>query len=329
MLKYLQHNQINKLKWDTCVEAAPQRIVYALTWYLDVVAPGWAALVLEQEEQYKAVMPLPEARKFGLQYVFQPFFCPQLGILSTTKISPDSFFQALRKQYVFISNYCFNTNNLDLLNTTPDLEIKQFYTHHLDLAAGYEQIFNGYSRDRKLNLKRAQKARLKIVESTDIKPIIRLFREDAESRIYGGVNPETYLSLERLYTQLQARGLATLLYTQTPTGEIDAGCLFIIYAGKIIYIFNAASKAGRRRNGRSLIIDALIRKYAGQPFIFDFESPPTVASIIRVYHGFGSKPVPYDALQLNRLPKPIRFIKEARRLFYQQLLPALRPKSKA
>ena len=329
MLKYLRNNQIDKQKWDACVEASAQRLVYALSWYLDVVAPNWAALVCEQEEQYKAVMPLPEAKKFGIQYVFQPFFCPQLGAFSTLNLSLHNFLPALIKQYVLISNYCFNTENTDSLETAPDLEVKQYYTHHLNLAVGYEQLYQEYSRDRKLNLKRAQKAGLTIVESTDIKPIIQLFQEDAESRIYGGVNPTTYLLLERLYEQLHQRGLATLLYTQTLAGEIDAGCLFITYANKIIYIFNAASKTGRQRNGRSLMIDAVIRKHAGQPFVFDFESPPAVANIIRVYQGFGSEPIPYYALQLNQLPKPIKLIKEARRLFFQRVLPAFRSLFKA
>jgi len=329
VLKYRPHNQIDKQKWDACVEASAQRIVYALSWYLDVVAPAWVAFIWEQEEQYKAVMPLPEAHKFGIKYVLQPFFCPQLGVFATTEIFLDDFVQALKEKYVLISNYCFNTANYGNVNKVSDLKVKQYYTHHLQLNAGYGQIFAGYSRDRKLNLKRARKAGLTIVESTDIKPIIKLFREDAEARIYGGVNLETYLLLERLYKELQQRGLATLLYTHTPDGEIDAGCLFINYADKIIYIFNAASKSGRRHNGRSLMIDAVIRKYAGQPLVFDFESPPDVANIIRVYQGFGSEPVPYYSLQLNRLPKPLQFIKEARRFFYQRVLPAFRSSPQA
>ena len=327
-MKYLPHNQIDKQKWDACVEASAQRIVYALSWYLDIVAPNWAALVLEQENQYKAIMPLPEARKFGIKYVFQPFFCPQLGIFSTADIALNSLVPILKQQYRIISTYCFNTQNIGRLDKSANVEVKTYYTHHLDLKAAYEQIYKRYARDRKINLKRAQKAGLTIVESTDMQPIIRLFREDAESRIYGGVNPETYGLLERLYAELHRRKLATLLYTQTRTGEIDAGCLFIMYAGKIIYIFNAASKVGRRRNGRSLLIDAVIQKHAGQPFIFDFESPPAVTSIIRVYQGFGSEPVPYYALQLNQLPKSIKFVKEARRFFYQRLLPAFRFSSK-
>ena len=327
MLKYFRNSQIDKQKWDACVEASRQRLVYGLSWYLDVVAPDWAALILAQEEQYVAVMPLPEARKFNLLYVYQPFFCPQLGVFSTIDIQLNDFLPALRQRYIFMRDYCFNTQNSGDLVSTAGLQVKQFYTHHLDLAPGYNFIFKAYSRDRKINLKRAQKAGLKIIASTDIKPLINLFREDAESRIYGGVNPATYLLLERLYAELHQRKLATLLYTQTSTGEIDAGCLFITYANKIIYIFNAASKKGRRRNGRSLIIDAIIQQYAGKPYIFDFESPPEVSSIIRVYQGFGSEPVPYYVLGLNQLPPLIKFMKEARKLFYQRLLPIFRPSS--
>jgi hypothetical protein len=164
-----------------------------------------------------------------------------------------------------------------------------------------------------------------VVESTDIQPLIALFKSDAASRITGGAAPESYQLLEDLFGRLREKGLATLYYTRTGAGEYDAGCLFVRYAHKIIYLFNAASVAGRRRNGRSLMIDQVIRQYAGQPYIFDFESPAAVAAIIRVYRGFNSQPVPYYTIRYNRLPAPIRWVKQARQLFYQKVLPALKP----
>ena len=45
MIKYLQHGEINKEKWDDCINLSPRGLVYALSWYLDAVHPGWEALV--------------------------------------------------------------------------------------------------------------------------------------------------------------------------------------------------------------------------------------------------------------------------------------------
>ena len=332
MIRYLRNSQINYPKWDACVESAPQRLVYALSWYLDVVSPGWAGLVEEQDGRYIAVMPLPVKRQFGIHYLQQPFFCQQLGFFSETGTElPEIFLAKITRQFQLISQYSFNTHNTRFFSPEDIQHVKFFthHTHHLNLNRSYEDIYQHYSHDRKTNLKRSRKAGLLITESADIEPLIRLFKEDAASRIRGGVSAIAYGQLRKLYKVLAAKGLATLLYTQTPTGETDAGCFFVIYGQKIIYLFNAASVAGRRRNGRSLMIDFMIRKYAGQPYIFDFESPAAVASIIRVYQGFGAAPAPFYTITYNKLPAPVKFLKKARQLIYQKVMATFVPKPRS
>jgi hypothetical protein len=331
VLRYLPNHQINYQLWDACVEQSAQRLVYALSWYLDVVAPGWAGLVAEQEGVYGAVMPLPVSHKFSIPYLRQPLFCQQLGIFHLDKeLNAEAFLREVERHFSLISQYSFNTPNTQNISfeENRNLTVNQNFTHHLDLNRDYESIFQGYSRDRKLNLKRSQKAGLKIILSTDIEPLISLFKADAASRIKGGVAPAAYEQLKQLYAALAQRGLATLLYTQTPAGETDAGGLFVTYGNKIIYLFNAASVAGRRRNGRSLIIDHIIQQYAGQDYIFDFESPATVKAIIRVYAGFGAEAVPYLTINYNRLPAPLKVVKKVRQFLYQKVISTFKAKPK-
>ncbi|MGV3587151.1 MAG: GNAT family N-acetyltransferase [Adhaeribacter sp.] len=323
MPRYLSNRQINYAAWDACVATSEQRLVYALSWYLDVVTPGWAGLVEEQDGQYVAVMPLPVKQQFGINYLAQPLFCQQLGFFAkTNSIQPEQFIAAAKRHFSLISKYSFNTTNTFLLKSdeNSNLQVYRHYTHLLNLNQSYKAIYQNYSRDRKLNLKRSQKAGLVIEESTDIGILIRLFKEDAASRIRGGVSEAAYAQLQQLYQALAAKGLATLLYTQTPTGEIDAGCLFVTYGQKIIYLFNAASVAGRSRNGRSLMLDYIIQKYAGQPYVFDFESPADIASIIRVYQGFGAMQAPFYTITQNNLPVPLKFLKKVRQFLYLKVI---------
>lgn len=323
MLRYLTNHQINYAQWDACVANSEARLVYGFTWYLDVVAPGWAGLVKEEAGQYVAVMPLPVNYQWGLRYIRQPFFCQQLGVFG---IGPAAwvaaFLPALQKQFPLISKYSFNTNNFSAFGPglPPHLKISQHYTHHLNLNQSYPVIRQHYTRDRKINLQRSQQAGLIMRASTDIEPLIQLFKADAANRIYGGVSEKAYGQLRQLYQALASRGYAALHYTYTSTGELDAGCLFVIYGHQIIYLFNAASVAGRRRNGRSLMIDQLIQQYAGQPYVFDFESPAAVPAISRVYQGFGAVPVPYLTLSQNNLPAPLKFLKSARQFIYQKVM---------
>ena len=69
MIQYLEHNQIDKKKWDATIEECGN--IYAYSWYLDVVHPQWEALV---EGDYDTVMPLTGGEKFGVHYLFQPYF---------------------------------------------------------------------------------------------------------------------------------------------------------------------------------------------------------------------------------------------------------------
>ena len=41
MITYLTHDQIDKTLWDHCIAQAPNGLVYAWSWYLDIVHPGW------------------------------------------------------------------------------------------------------------------------------------------------------------------------------------------------------------------------------------------------------------------------------------------------
>lgn len=324
MPQYLQNNQIDYQKWDACIAASRQHIVYAYSWYLDSVSPGWEGLVVEKGAQYQAVMPLPVLQKFKFSYLQQPFFCQQLGVFSLDSYPLDlaSFLDEVQKHFAYTSHYAFNTANTSELGTIKKLSFGIVYTHHLNLHEGYSQLYQNYSSDRKVNLKRAKKANLEIREEDNIEGLIDLFRSGTERKITGGVAAATYQMLRHLFTQLQGRGLVRLFYTYTASGELDAGCLFVIHQYKIIYLFNAASVKGRSRNGRTLILDKIIQEYAGTPYVFDFESPTAELPIIRVYQGFGAQATAYPILQFNHLPAPIKLIKKIRQLFYQRVLPA-------
>ena len=77
VIQYLPHAQINKTKWDACIAAAPNGLIYAHSWYLDEIIETWDALVMND---YESVMPLPYRKKYGVLYLFHPPFVAQLGL---------------------------------------------------------------------------------------------------------------------------------------------------------------------------------------------------------------------------------------------------------
>ena len=54
-IHYLTNREIDKIKWDECIDKADNGLVYAYSFYLDHMAKQWDALVWND---YEAVMPL-------------------------------------------------------------------------------------------------------------------------------------------------------------------------------------------------------------------------------------------------------------------------------
>jgi hypothetical protein len=232
------------------------------------------------------------------------------------QVTPDileSFCRLGLGSYSYAAHYPFNVYNSQALTewlldeerqASPDFSDIIFHpqqTHHLSLNTSYEYIRNHYTADRLMNLKRAEKAGLQIIEGHNIEPLILMFRRSAEKKIIGGIHPRTYRWLRAIYNALQMRGKCRLLYAKNAKGHLGAGALFAFDGNKIIYLFNAAFDTARKENGRTLLLDYLFREYAEQPLIFDFESPQA-ANVSAFYSSFGAEQVSFYTAHFNRLP---------------------------
>ncbi len=76
-IKYIKNKDIDKRKWDNCIELSHNGMIYGFSWYLDSISDNWDALVLDD---YQAIMPLPWVKRYGLSTIYQPCFCQQLGV---------------------------------------------------------------------------------------------------------------------------------------------------------------------------------------------------------------------------------------------------------
>jgi hypothetical protein len=312
-ISLLQRHQINDSLWDDFIDNSPQKILYAYSWYLDTVAPRWAALVAEDKRGWCAVLPVPLRRKFGFWVVQQPLFCQILGIFFREKMVDKNILEqllaGLLTEYRYISIYSGRFLGLSplLRSTNP---ITRCFTHILDLKQNYETLKSNYSTDRKTNLKKAKKHNWQIIESVDIEPIIVIFKQNHAKKISGGVSENGYDLLRSIFKKLIEKKVVKLLYT-IYNNQIEAGAIFAIYGGRIVYLFNAATQIGRQHNARTLLIDNVLQQYAGSDYIFDFESP-MIDSISDFYASFGTVKDYFEELKQNNLPFPFKQIQSWR-----------------
>ncbi|RRB02377.1 GNAT family N-acetyltransferase [Larkinella rosea] len=318
MVRYLSRNQIDDQAYDRCIALSPQRMIYAFSWYLDVVSPGWELLVADD---YAFVMPLPVRKRYGVKAVIQPLFCHQLGLFAADK-TPDTadwdrFFRALYHHIRYIPSYQIHPANTSE-RSTDSTQVLPLTNHVLNLQRPYSELFAGYSKDRKTNLKRGLHYGWDFADTDDVEPLIDLFRNHNTAGI-GRVAPGAYEQLRQLVAVLQRRQQVRIRVA-VQNGRVEAGCLLVTDVNRVIHLFCSASPEGRKGNARTLILDQFIREYAGKPLWFDFESPE-VENLAAFNRSFGAESESYFRLVSNQLPESVQFLHRIKKWLHQTLFP--------
>ncbi len=324
MIRYLRPAEVDRPQWDALLARAPNGLIYGLSWYLDIVSPGWAALVKEEAGRYVAVLPLPVRTKWGLRYLRQPLFAQQLGLFYLAEPTAADWQQIgqLLRRFRFITQYAFNTGNAELLGAgQPALAGAALTTYYLSLQPAYPQLLAGYKANRRWRLNQARRRGLHIEPSTDIDRLVQIFAENTAPKIYGVIGEAyEYRLLRALYAAASQRHMAQLWQARAATGEVVAMILLFKFNGQLTYIFNCSTAAGKEAGAISVLLDEVFRAHAGQAITFDFEAPE-VANVAHFYASFGSVAAPFLAITANRLPWPVRQLRAARRALYRRLRP--------
>jgi len=311
----LSREQIDAQTWDNHIHNSQQCVIYALSWYLDIVCEQWEALVWPSAEDFSIAMPLPVRRKLGIRVLYQPLFCQYSGIFSKHELQAEqceAFLQVLAARFYYISNYTFSPENYPVMDSLclKSFELQVFQTHWLHFAQPYPALYAAYSKDRRKNLKRSRGIDWEFVESEDLGPLIALFAENHAAGI-GSIKADAYQVLRRLGERCIQNGCGRLWYAYARS-RIGAGMLLAQYHGRVIYLFNAADHAGRKGNARAVMLDSYFRENTATKSVFDFESPQK-ESIAGYYAGFGAVATPFYCIKRNALPFPFRQIQGLRK----------------
>lgn len=303
-IRFLQRDEIDDIKWDACIYESFNSLIYAYTWYLDNVAEDWGAIVLDD---YKTVMPLPTRKKWGFTYIYQPFFCQQLGVFSNNEISQaivNTFFEAIPSHISYIDIQ----TNIFTKPETGNIVTKQKTNFHLPLITTYEKLESAYNSNTKRNLKKANKAKLELLENAEPSSIVKLYKDN-----YAALTPEIkdadYQNLSRIINTCLRMGVLNAWSVFDEKNSLCAGALFIKDHKNVYYLLGASSNEGKENGAMHTLFDNFIKTHSGRDLILDFEGSE-IEGIARFYKGLGAKPVYYHSVQQNRLPYIIRWLKK-------------------
>lgn len=298
-IQYLQHKQIDKRKWDRCIAGAINKSVLAQSWFLDIVSPGWDALV---KNDYESVFPLTHRSKFGIRYLCQPPFTQQLGLFSTgllTVEKTDEFLSEAESRFQLIE---ISLNSMN--KSARENAIQSRVNILLDLIPEYSSIRNHYSDNLKRNLQKAGNSGIEFRIDIDFQLIINLFSENRGQKIKTIGLKELY-TLSLLFSECRQRRSAFSSGVFNAEGSMIAGALFLKLHDRLVFWFSGMNEEGKKTGAMAFLIDQVIRKYAGTQTILDFEGSMD-SGIARFYKSFGSTVSMYPMFSSNTLPLIVR-----------------------
>lgn len=302
MIRFISHQEIDKNKWDNCIENASNGFIYAFSWYLDCVAPNWNALVLND---YEAVMPLPTARKFFL-VAYQPFFAQQLGIFNVQQLGTfgiSDFIEAIPSEYKYI-NICLNENNDTGSGEYRIIKRNNFilYLHH-----DYEYLYKHFNEHNRRNIRKSLNNGLSIVEATTDEVVDFYVKHKGD--LTNHIKQHHYISFKQVLNESKKRGLSFSLKVVNNKGETHSCATFYKFKNRVIFQIGTANEVGRESRAMFFMFNHIIEKYATQNLILDFEGSEIV-TVSRFFSGFGALHMPYFRLIINNLPWPLKWLKQ-------------------
>lgn len=301
-IQYLKHNDIDFNLWDNCIEQSTCPLIYATSWYLNCIAPGWDGLVWGN---YDAVMPLTHRKKYFINYLYQPFFAQQLGIFSKSRLSGKqqlAFIKAIPNKFKFIDIQLNEHQNL----LAEEYPLRKRKNYLLNLQKPYDKLVKNYNQLTKRNLKKAHKQNM-VVKYISCNDAVNFYQK-YKGGLTKGVKAKDYEKLKAVLEIADSRKYILTKAVYNGNNELLACAVFMNYRGRIIFVIGTASHTGREVGAMYYLFDTFIHQHAENPLILDFEGSE-IPGIARFFKGFGSEKVYYYKYKLNRLPWFLKWVK--------------------
>jgi hypothetical protein len=301
MIVYHKNNEIDREQWDNCIKNSPGVKPYAFSWYLDIMVPGWQALV---DDDYDSVFPVPGFSRFGVQYVSTPSFLQQLGAFSPDKPASKAimeFLEYMPDMYRYIDLCIGQKIKIDGYKVTEKTNFE------LDLSKSYEKLWENFSPLCKNNIEASAKKRPEFVSDITPREILSLFIRNKEKEIRG-IKMSEYERLKNLVNFCMKNKKGRVIGVRAAKRKLIFGIFIIETVGRKTLLFAVNTPQSRERRIDYFVVNELIKNHSSTKTNLDFagSSIPSIASFME---SFGCVRVPFYRIYRNRLLWPVRLMK--------------------
>jgi hypothetical protein len=301
MIVFLKNNEIDKEQWDNCVRSTPGAKPYAYSWYLDIMAPGWQALV---DDDYDSVFPVPGYTRFGIQYVTTPVFLQQLGAYS-----PDNSSNKVMKEFLDYMPDFYKYIDLCVHQKIDDnvYKVSEKVNYELDLSGTYESIAGNFSDHCTKSIHTSTGKKPEIVSDITPDEIVNLFSEHNGKEL-SGIKDRDYHRLRTLINFCLINKKGRVIGVRGTRKRLIFAIFIIEIRGITTIILIVDTPQSREKKMDYFVVNDLIKKMASTKTILDFAGMH-VPSAAAFCESFGCAKTSFYRIYRNRLLWPLRMLK--------------------
>ena len=286
---YTKNKDIDKSRWNSCINKSKNGLVYACSWYLDIIAEKWDALIYGD---YEFIFPIIWKRKYFIKYIGLNGNFQKLNIFSEKEI-PKSLYAD------FLS--CIPTHFL-LIDLMIDAKLNfknsNFFfsekiTYELNLNKPEDELIKQFSKSHKRNIRKAEQIDIEIRKSKNISEVIQMKKLVMERN---NIQDSNFISdLEKILVYSQNQETSQCVYSAFNDNELQAAAYFLPFNNKYI-IISGTTKEARNTGAMFLLVKQFIKDYAHSNAILDFAGS-NIKGIASMNAGFGAKKLEYTYAQ--------------------------------
>jgi hypothetical protein len=280
-LKYLDKKHIDPHKWNLCIEQGVFYLPYARFEYLDAISSGqWGAIV---EGDYNAVFPFAYRKKWGvIPYIYQPYFCQQLGVFGNPSSSVDVFISKIPWYFARVHlNINGHFGQPEKAISLPNLVKK--IPHNIDVD---------FNKDALKNIKKLATQNIIFTQTKDIHHVLKLYKE-AWGEKAALQWPIDYLPFESACLSMLNQNLLYACLAHKGQ-ELLGGALFLKGKKRLHYVCAAPTELGRTCGIMHGIVQHAMEHFPDYDLDFEGSQIPSVAAF---YKKFGAKNESYYRIE--------------------------------
>lgn len=305
---YIKRKDIDVAKWDACIDTAENGLIYAYSYYLDAMCDHWDALVLDD---YKAVMPLPWRKKWGIKYIYQPAFVNALGVffVPNTAFEMSGFLNSIPHQFQYCDMDLNEQNSIadHMATSLKHIKRKERNNYFLNLNLPYANLFNNYKRLAKRKIIKAIASGLVVKRNADPEEIIAGYSLHY-SKQHAALPKRAYKTLLAFSKSCNSTCIKTY-QAYFPNGEVAAFYLLLEDKNYLYSLLGGSTARGKEAGAFYLLTNAAIKDHAGTHKTFRFEGSD-IKGIAFFNQQFSPFHVGYVYINYNALAWPFRLFKK-------------------